>query len=103
MTPSDRDLLNPDGTIKQRRYYGPDGRATKDTDYNHSDDGTHEFPHDHEWDWSKTPARQKSKSTTKKIATGVIAGGAGYFTYRVIRMIPLLLCPPSIIPNAIIP
>ena len=56
---SSADLLNPDGSIKQRRYYGPDGKAQQDIDYNHSDDGTHEFPHIHEWDWSKNPPRQK--------------------------------------------
>ena len=37
------------------------------------------------------------------IDTGIIGGGVSYFAYRVIRMIPSLLCPPSIIPNAIIP
>ena len=55
---SSADLLNPDGTIKQRRYYGPDGKAQQDIDYNHTDDGTHEFPHNHDWDWSKNPPRQ---------------------------------------------
>ena len=38
--------------------YGPDGRAEKDTDYNHSGEDSHEFPHEHEWDWNKTPPRQ---------------------------------------------
>jgi len=52
------DLLNPDGTVKQRRYYGPDGRAVEDIDYNHSDDGTHTFPHRHTWDWSQPNPRQ---------------------------------------------
>ena len=56
---SSADLLNPDGSVKQRRYYGPDGKAQQDIDFNHSDDGTHEFPHTHEWDWSKNPPRQK--------------------------------------------
>lgn len=28
-----------------------DGRAVEDIDYNHPDDGTHEFPHRHKWDW----------------------------------------------------
>jgi len=72
-----------------------------DTDYNHADDGTHEFPHDHEWDWSKTPARQKAKG--KKIMEGVFVGGTSYLLYRAIRMMPSLLCPPTIIPNAIMP
>lgn len=26
-------MKEPDGTLKQRRYYGPDGRAEKDIDY----------------------------------------------------------------------
>ena len=98
---STKELLNPDGTVKQRRYYGPDGRATRDTDYNHS--GKHQFPHDHEWDWNKTPPRQKPKETAKEITQGLIIGGTAYITYRLIRMIPSLLCPLTIIPNAIIP
>ena len=47
---SRRDLLNPDGTRRQSRWFGPDGRAIWDRDYIHSDTtGTHVFPHDHEW------------------------------------------------------
>jgi len=38
---------NKDGSVKRERTYGPDGRAIRDRDFNHSDDGTHEFPHDH--------------------------------------------------------
>ena len=52
------DLLNPDGSVKQRRYYGKDGKAQMDIDFNHTDDGTHEFPHIHIWDWTKKPPRQ---------------------------------------------
>ncbi|WP_413517836.1 T7SS effector LXG polymorphic toxin [Carnobacterium maltaromaticum] len=55
---SSMDLLNPDGSVKQRRYYGNDGHAMEDIDYNHTDDGTHTFPHRHEWDWTKFPPRQ---------------------------------------------
>lgn len=56
---SSADKLNPDGSVKQRRYYGPDGRALEDIDYNHSNgDGTHTFPHRHSWDWSQYPPRQ---------------------------------------------
>ncbi|WP_288394140.1 RHS repeat-associated core domain-containing protein [uncultured Vagococcus sp.] len=58
---SSADILNADGTVKRRRYYGKDGRAVEDIDYNHEDDGTHEFPHRHEWDWSKKPPRQDSR------------------------------------------
>jgi RHS repeat-associated protein len=53
------DLLNPNGTVKQRRYYDEKGRAKEDIDFNHPDDGTHTFPHRHKWDWSKKPPRQK--------------------------------------------
>ncbi|WP_245805902.1 hypothetical protein [Bacillus alkalicellulosilyticus] len=56
---SSADLLNPDGTVKQRRYYDENGRAKEDIDFNHSDDGTHTFPHRHKWDWSKKHPRQK--------------------------------------------
>ena len=59
---SSEDLLKPDGKIKQRRYYGPDGKAQEDIDYDHpNEDGTHIFPHRHEFDWTKNPPRQKSK------------------------------------------
>jgi RHS repeat-associated protein len=56
---STQDLLNPDGSLKQQRWYGPDGRPVRDRDYNHPGDG-HVFPHDHYWDWEKTPPRQPS-------------------------------------------
>ena len=42
-----RTLPNPDGTPKQKRWYGPDGNAERDRDYNHP--GSFPFPHDHEW------------------------------------------------------
>ena len=58
---SSADLLNPDGTVKQRRYYGKDGRPEVDIDFNHTDDGTHTFPHRHIWDWNKVPPRQDSR------------------------------------------
>ena len=53
------DKLNPDGSVKQRRYYGPDGKAELDINYNHSNgDGSHTFPHENPWDWSQNPPRQ---------------------------------------------
>ncbi|EFS0594872.1 hypothetical protein H3H57_002740 [Listeria monocytogenes] len=61
MPSSSADLLNPDGSVKQRRYYDEKGRAKEDIDFNHSDDGTHEFPHRHEWDWDRKPPRKPSK------------------------------------------
>lgn len=47
---SEQTIRNPDGTIKQRRFYGPDGKALKDIDYNHGGVG-HRFPHQHKWSW----------------------------------------------------
>lgn len=32
-----------------------------DIDFNHTDDGTHEFPHIHIWDWTKKLPRQDSR------------------------------------------
>lgn len=44
------DLLNPDGSVKQRRYYDKDGNAYGDIDYNHTNgDESHTFPHRHKW------------------------------------------------------
>lgn len=57
---SSADLIR-DGRVKQRRYYDKDGRAEMDIDYEHTDDGTHKFPHTHLWDWSKNPPRQDSR------------------------------------------
>ena len=54
------DLKGRDGSLKLRRHYGPDGRAIKDIDYKHPDDGTHKFPHEHDWNWDNgTPQRSK--------------------------------------------
>jgi len=55
---SSSDILNPDGSVKQRRYYDKDGNADLDIDYNHTDDGTHTFPHRHTWDWTQENPRQ---------------------------------------------
>ena len=44
---SSQTLPNPDGTPKQKRWYGPDGSPERDRDYNHS--GNMPFPHDHSW------------------------------------------------------
>lgn len=55
---STRTIYNPDGSVKQERTYGPDGRAEKDVDYNHGG-SEHTFPHEHTWDWSTgQPKRQ---------------------------------------------
>lgn len=58
---SSADILNPDGSVKQRRYYDDKGRAIEDIDYNHPDDGTHEFPHRHKWDWSNPEKPKRLK------------------------------------------
>ncbi len=56
---SDRELYDEEG-LKQKRHYGPDGRAEYDIDYRHQNsDGTHKFPHRHDWDWTKNPPRSK--------------------------------------------
>ena len=41
------------------RFYGPDGKATKDIDYGH-DHGKGD-PHVHDWDWSKDRPRQGAR------------------------------------------
>lgn len=51
---STKTTYNPDGSVKQERVYGDDGRAEKDVDYNHGGVG-HTFPHEHNWDWSTDP------------------------------------------------
>ena len=48
---SSQTLHNPDGTPKQKRWYGPDGNAERDRDYNHPGDMS--FPHDHVWENGK--------------------------------------------------
>lgn len=50
---SSKDKLNPDGSVKQRRYYDGEGNADMDIDYNHTDCGTHVFPHRHDWNGNK--------------------------------------------------
>lgn len=47
-------LFNPDGSIKQVRRYGPDGKAVRDRDFGHDGDGHgFGFPHDHPWEDGK--------------------------------------------------
>jgi hypothetical protein len=41
-----------DGKVVQRRYYGPDGKADQDIDYeDHRTPEVHSIPHKHVWDW----------------------------------------------------
>ena len=54
---SDQELYDEDG-LKQKRHYGSDGRAEYDIDYRHSNsDGSHTFPHRHNWNWGNSPPR----------------------------------------------
>ena len=64
-------LYNPNGDLKQERYYGPDGRAGYDVDYDHAGEN-HDFPHGHDWDWSKKNPRQPSKHEMVTVVGGVI-------------------------------
>lgn len=59
-TPNTReDLYNEDGELLQQRWFGPDGKAILNRDWKHKNKGgEHKFPHDHKWDWNKTPPRQ---------------------------------------------
>lgn len=56
---SSSDLLNEDGSVKQRRYYGPDYKPELDIDFSHQGQETHVFPHSHTWDWSLPKPRLK--------------------------------------------
>ena len=52
---SDAELYDNEGNLKQKRHYGPDGKAEYDIDYKHS--GNFDFPHTHTWDWNVVPPR----------------------------------------------
>jgi hypothetical protein len=78
---STQDLLNPDGSLKQRRWYGPDGKPVRDRDYNHPGKN-HVFPHDHEWDWEKTPPRQTGVPVPKPVPTPVPAPNPSQANYQ---------------------
>ena len=55
-------LYSEEGTLKQSRFYGENGKVFLDIDYAHSNaDNSHKFPHYHDWDWTKNPPRQKGK------------------------------------------
>ncbi len=48
------------GDLLQQRWFGPDGIAIWDRDWDHKDpNNNHYFPHDHSWDFSKKKPRQK--------------------------------------------
>ena len=50
------------GDLLQQRWYGPNGEAIWDRDLDHGNRHKHTFPHDHSWDYSKDPPRQKPQS-----------------------------------------
>lgn len=56
---SSMDLVDENGNIKTRRYFGPDGRAIRDVDFtDHGNPKMHpKVPHEHDWDWTKKPPR----------------------------------------------
>lgn len=44
---------NKKGKVSRRRYYGRDGKAIKNIDFDH-DHGAGK-PHAHDWDWTQAP------------------------------------------------
>lgn len=56
------DLKNKQGELLQQRWYGADGKAVLNRDWNHKDENPnkpHKFPHDHPWNWNLKPPRLK--------------------------------------------
>ena len=103
-------LTRKDG--QQKRDYGPDGRAVKDTDYEGKRHPNLDVPHYHGWEWDENDIPHRSPAyddnhplptdDAAKIALGVTAG---YLIYRCVRLIPSLLPPlwPTIPANVAIP
>ena len=90
------ELHNPDGSLKQKRWYGSDGYPIRDRDYNHP--GWHQFPHDHIWeDGIRKPGvptgKDEDSDVSEIVAEGALAVGIGYLLYRGIRMFPSLFPP----------
>ena len=48
------------GKIIRRRFYGPDGGAIKNIDYEAHHGAP--SPHAHDWDWTKVSPRQPSRA-----------------------------------------
>ena len=96
-------LKKPNGDI---RIYGPDGKALKDIDYSHPHRHPNlKNPHEHDWTWDEkgNSKRGDAHNFSNTIITTATIAGIGYVTYRVVRLIPSIICPPTIIPNVIIP
>ena len=57
------DLRNSAGQRTQQRWFGPDGRATRNRDWSHGNrGGGHRFPHDHRWNWNNIPPRGRPEN-----------------------------------------
>ncbi len=69
---SEQTLNNPDGTPKQKRWYGPDGKPERDRDYNHQGNGP--FPHDHKWNNGKRGKEHLPPSPEYKFSWEPIVG-----------------------------
>lgn len=67
-------IFYPDGSPKQEREYGPDGRPSVDHDHHLGEEAG--YDHDHDWDWGKQPPRQPARDPNKIIAAfGLIGSG----------------------------
>ncbi|WP_158523392.1 RHS repeat-associated core domain-containing protein [Clostridium taeniosporum] len=84
---------NKNGNLTKERWYGPDGRASKDKHYtDHGNPKRHsKVPHEHDWGYNKngkwaTGPWYSDIGTKAKVSIGV-AGGT-YLIYRGLRMIP---------------
>jgi len=60
------------------------------TEYNHTDDGTHKFPHNHDWEWDGDKCKRGPAYNFRNLGKGIGIGVGGYVLYRGIRMIPSL-------------
>ena len=98
---STKTLNNPDGSVKQERVYGPDGRALKDTDYNHGGVG-HTFPYEHDWDWSNSVQPRGDAHTptnTSKIKNSTaVRVSIGIIIYWIVSEVSRLFLPRNFIP-----
>ena len=65
-------IYYPDGSPKQEREYGPDGRPVVDHDHHTGEDVG--YDHDHDWDWDKNPPRQPAREPSKVLAALGING-----------------------------
>ena len=77
-----------------KRYYGEDGRATKDVDTSHP--WRHpdlENPHEHDWVWGEdgSPTRGEAHNFSNAAIETVAIIGIAYLIYRGVRMLPSLI------------